>query len=86
MEDHDRDIQITTSGYLKVKRGAQLKQQFCPFSYVGSSEAMIPCGDWCPLFGEPFCTSGNEVRIDLCHGHTIWCPKDKFQDLRNKED
>ena len=37
-------------GNLEVRRGAQFKEQYCPFSAIPT--VAQNCGDWCPLFGE----------------------------------
>lgn len=43
------DGKIDNDGYICIKRGKFLGRQFCPFRESGRQ----PCGDWCPLFGEP---------------------------------
>jgi len=76
------DIQISERGFLSVKRGNQLKEQFCPFSPPGDAAYPVNCGDWCPLFGEPHVWENGDIHIDICHDKTLWCSKEKFQDLR----
>ena len=39
---------INTNGNLQIERGHKKVNQFCPFT-----EGERPCGDWCPLFGNP---------------------------------
>jgi len=84
----DPDIQIDERGYLHLKRGDQLKLQCCPIATDGSREIQPPCGDWCPLFGEPYAWNNPYkpenvyICIDICHDTTCRCPKEKFQDLR----
>jgi len=82
MEDHDCDIQITANGYLRVKRGDQLKPQCCPFAPSGVYDTKPACGDWCPLFGEPHAFDYNTIRINLCYDKMLSCKIKKFQDLR----
>jgi hypothetical protein len=43
---------IISGGYLKILRGKKYKGQECPFDNIQDATTM-PCGDWCPLFGEP---------------------------------
>lgn len=43
------EIKIDKQGNLWIKRGGEWKKQYCPSTYDQPE-----CGDWCPLFGEPF--------------------------------
>ena len=73
------NILITKNGYLEIERAGKFVEQRCPLFY-----REYPCGDWCPLFGEPAEeTYGNGKRIsdlELCRatlsGH--------IEDLRGK--
>lgn len=40
---------ITKQGELVIERAGKMKMQFCPFV-----KEQVPCGDECPLFGEPY--------------------------------
>ncbi len=42
---------ITEQGILGISRRGTENIQECP--YRSSTEDPFPCGDWCPLFGEP---------------------------------
>ena len=43
-------IQIDKNGCLFVERAGKMAKQYCPRS---QGDSQSPCGDWCPLFGEP---------------------------------
>jgi hypothetical protein len=47
-------VKIDVQGYLQIDRVGEFKYQFCPFSDRNQSysEERVPCGDWCPLFGQ----------------------------------
>lgn len=73
-------IEIDKNGNLLVARAGQMKGQYCPF-YREST-----CGDWCPLFSEPFYTDENRiVHIGLCHRTKISCKTADFTDERKEE-
>jgi hypothetical protein len=40
------NIRISNEGHIYIQRGDRTQQQTCPYKN-------LPCGDWCPLFGEP---------------------------------
>ena len=55
---------IDASGFLHIERAGALKYQECPFAsdfqrtrscaeWMEYDDIHKPCGDWCPLFGEP---------------------------------
>ena len=58
---------IDTDGFLSIERAGVMKEQLCPYMnneiktyggqtgrYISSTLQMRPCGDWCPLFDEPY--------------------------------
>ncbi len=51
-------IRISYEGHLYLQRGGSMQQQTCPHKN-------LPCGDWCPLFGEPHDWEGRQA-INLC--------------------
>ena len=48
---------IDEDGNLYIERAGKMKQQFCPFD-------VKPCGDWCPLFGEPMDNTMSWTTVD----------------------
>ncbi len=48
---------IDERGYLHLERAGVMKKQLCP-QISCRDQALykkdFPCGDWCPLFGEPY--------------------------------
>ena len=69
-------IKINAAGKLNIERAGGMKEQICPFDVTeGTVRPPYPCGDWCPLFGEP--EAGNpdfpEIKtyILLCHNVVI---------------
>jgi hypothetical protein len=45
---------INVDGFLSIMRVVDYELQVCPFTNrVTDKEDSFPCGDWCPLFGEP---------------------------------
>jgi hypothetical protein len=56
------EIKINVDGMLFIKRAGKWKKQCCS-KHLGN-----PCGDWCPLFGEPDYEVGVQQpnRLDLC--------------------
>ena len=60
---------IKNDGGLLIKRGDTFKKQKCPYGHN-------PCGDWCPLFGEPYSEAYDGIRLDLCNSHGL-----KFAEL-----
>ena len=78
---------ITSIGELKIIRGGQWRKQMCPFVLDPggeySSATYLPCGDWCPLFGEPKWHHIPEVKLQLCHKIISF---DEFIDDRKEEE
>ena len=71
----------TEKGYFEIRRGAEFAPQYCPFD---QSQQSATCGDWCPLFGEPYKMVGQGRTstlqiLHLCHAKLAF---DKFEDLR----
>lgn len=54
-------IKIDNNGYLDIKRGNKWRQQYCM-----QQQKEVPCGDHCPLFGEPM-EMGGHYSIQLCN-------------------
>ena len=45
--------EISKGGYLLIERAGNMKAQICPLFSNNTIVDGMPCGDWCPLFGEP---------------------------------
>ena len=76
---------IDNSGYLKVERKGEFKDQRCPYNGSDGDH----CGDWCPHFGEvednfscdTALTGDGDIKIirketggkslTICHGKTF---------------
>lgn len=75
-------IKIDVGGYLHLERKCEMKQQLCPQS---DNDAI--CGDWCPLFGEPYADAdaGGQgfYNLSLCNT-TLACYIQDFTDERKK--
>jgi len=61
---------ISKYGYLKIERTGKMALQLCPL------REGTPCGDWCPLFGEPDYGLGSgqswtPCRIAICQGRVL---------------
>ena len=70
-------IKIDEKGHLWIERKGKMKDQFCPYD-----SDMSHCGDWCPLFEEPFLDKGNKCMVlTICQNHFITPPAD-FVDER----
>lgn len=73
---------IDINGWLRIERGGKEKLQECPYTQktfqVNNLTMREPCGDWCPLFGEPFKSFG-KTTIELCR---ITLQFDDFTDER----
>ena len=87
---------INHYGQLLIKRGNNMAEQLCPHCVEmtqidgnNPNNATVyhrPCGDWCPLFGEPheyICDNGVFVRVSMCH--QVFWDFDTFVDERPKE-
>jgi hypothetical protein len=84
-------IRITTEGALQRERKGTLKEQYCPYEVHGVSPGYMvhmPCGDWCPLFGEPVpCFADrkdSEGSLQLCNGRVLEYAE--AEDLREEEE
>ena len=67
---------IDEDGNLYIERAGKMKQQFCPFD-------VKPCGDWCPLFGEPEAEFGTKsVILHICKDKMLFL--DEFTDERDE--
>lgn len=75
---------IDNNGWLWIERGSKEKLQECPFmqrAFEVNDIAIAPCGDWCPLFGEPKLEiDGKSAIIEICDGKTLFL--DQFADER----
>lgn len=75
-------------GFLVVDRPQGTRSQYCHFQ-----EGNVRCGDWCPLFGEPYHATlyyyegtpvlSTATSIKICHGKTITF--EGFTDERKSE-
>ena len=91
---------IDKDGFLHIERAGVIKLQTCPFTdamtaiknpYDPTDTISLPCGDWCPLFGEPSKSDVDDTMFDksiygliclrLCH-RTIYF--DTLTDERSK--
>lgn len=60
---------IDSNGWLRIERGGKEKLQECPFmqrAFQVNDVSIAPCGDWCPLFGEPVDCSEGYFTLSLC--------------------
>jgi hypothetical protein len=65
---------IDKSGFLSLERKGRWHLQYCPLQT--GRMIRIPCGDWCPLFGEPevYLTGPGDKGvsdISMCGGNNI---------------
>jgi hypothetical protein len=62
---------IDKDGHLSIERAWVMKSTLCPFDNPSDEEYRKPvqCGDWCPLFGEPWPLSDKSEKhwLHLCH-------------------
>jgi len=64
---------IDKGGNLLIERGGFLRTASCPFAVwtisqnapIQHSNEFMPCGHWCPLFGEPEMLDG-KPSLSLC--------------------
>ena len=73
-------IKIDKKGRLWLRRGNELKMQFCPFQNL---EEDVYCGDWCPLFDEP--VEIFDVTLRICQDRELRCQIDEFVDERTQK-
>lgn len=87
-------IEIDGNGHLWIERKGKMKQQKCPYF----SEYEKSCGDWCPMFGEPYFAKayldkgkdvqlekGDAVTLNLCE-HYWEGAENQFTDEREGPD
>lgn len=76
------NFEIDMYGQLEIERNGQLKAQYCPKATPNGDRGR--CGDWCPMFGEPFPIGNvkNEYTLVLCEGVRI---DGEFKDERSKD-
>jgi hypothetical protein len=59
---------IDNNGWLRIERGGKEKLQECPYTQktfqVNNLTMREPCGDWCPLFGEPMDNTMSWTTVD----------------------
>ena len=78
---------IWIDGHLMILRGREMSPQNCPYA-----QRHTPCGDWCPLFSEPYphteranpgldrrMVETGQTALSLCHKTLIF---DEFTDER----
>ncbi len=56
---------INKYGALEFERGSLMKKQYCPLKNIECE-----CGDWCPLFAEPYRilnTQLGKFELQLCN-------------------
>jgi hypothetical protein len=71
-------IKINAAGFLHIRRPDEWQEQTCPVCET-------PCGDWCPLFGEPEVSEMDYVVLEICQGRQLWCSAKDFVDERVKK-
>jgi len=76
---------IDSNGWLRIERSGKEKLQECPFTQktfqVNNLTIREPCGDLCPLFGEPRKAQiGTSIMVELCNERTLFF--DEFTDER----
>ena len=86
-------IVLGSEGVLMIGRGNQMRVQSCPFQSMQRDRKVPnyndivrepvarPCGDWCPLFGEPE-KRPKYTYLILCHRMIEFA---EFTDERGKE-
>jgi hypothetical protein len=81
---------IDNNGWLRIERCGKERLQECPYTQktfqVNNLTIREPCGDWCPLFGEPtqyysdgVVVANGKTLLTLCHKTLIF---DEFTDER----
>ena len=71
-------IRIDKDGHLWLERAGEMRQQFCPHMPTDGGA----CGDWCPLFVEPF-RDLQSICVRLCRTDgSISCVPSDFTDER----
>ena len=73
---------IDSQGFLHIERAGVMKEQLCPFQSLDTNPLYgKECGDWCPLFGEPYTWEKckldknndkvyvNMISINICNRH-----------------
>lgn len=79
-------IQIDKDGKLLIERAGKMKSQVCPFSFYSAHiDDWVYCGDWCPLFKEPWFPDNCYVMINLCQSVSWDCKISDFTDERTQE-
>jgi hypothetical protein len=72
---------IDENGWLWIERAGEMKAQECPCAPESSR-----CGDWCPLFGEPYRYTLEKgtpaTAIDICQAVLVF---EEFEDERMEE-
>ena len=89
---------IDSQGFLHIERAGVMKYQVCPLTTSQLLEndkgTPSPCGDWCPLFGEPYTWEKckldknndkvyvNMISINICNRHDFEFELSDFTDER----
>ena len=85
--DGREKIKIDEDGYLWIERGGKMKIQMCPHDTSDRDSCRTePCGDWCPLFGEPHFDEDRNYCLSLCDNTEWFTDFDRFEDLREKKE
>ena len=78
--------EIDKRGHLWIVRADKTKAICCPWSCPDSHPDVLPgpvrCGDWCPLFGEPFETDELSWIVLDCGAGRILLSFENFTDKR----
>jgi hypothetical protein len=65
---------LNENGCIDIERAGKLKSQYCPEQHNTESK----CGDWCPLFGEPY-QNGQYITVRLCIGSLNFSQLDDYR-------
>ena len=60
---------IDNKGHLRIERAGTMRLQFCPVAM--SALSTESCGDWCPLFGEPYYSKDFGPELEICKKRTL---------------
>ena len=78
-EQRHSGIRICPTGRLAIRKKGRWMLQRCPYT------RSFFCGDQCTFFGSPVIDK-DVVKIELCHGQTIYCKASSFRDDRREDD
>lgn len=72
---------IDATGWLYIERAGRMKVQVCP--YKSNRYYSKPCGDWCPLFQDPYSYTRQDhikgILLEICQASIFF---EEFEDER----